>query len=75
MPMDNGARSGKIAALSISYNFKTHSIREYRMSHHDHHHADSVHEPDPADSRADAIAALCAIAIAVAGVLYFISQQ
>ncbi|MDY6982212.1 MAG: hypothetical protein SV422_03905 [Pseudomonadota bacterium] len=45
------------------------------MSQHDHHPADSVHEPDPADSRADAIAAFCAIAIAVTGVLYFISQQ
>lgn len=44
------------------------------MSHHDQH--ESVHrEPDPADSRADAIAAFCAIAIAVCGVLYFISQQ
>lgn len=45
------------------------------MSHHDHQHADSVREPDPADSRADAIAAFFAIAIAVTGVLYFISQQ
>lgn len=45
------------------------------MSHHDQTHADTVHEPDPADSRADAIAAFFAIAIAVCGVLYFISQQ
>jgi hypothetical protein len=44
------------------------------MSHHDHN-ADTVHEPDPADSRADAVAIFCAIAIAVSGVLYFISQQ
>lgn len=52
--------------------------QECRMSHHDHHHAhhaDGLHEPDPADSRADAIAAFFAIAIAVCGVLYFISQQ
>lgn len=80
MPMDNGARSGKIAALSFNRQLalaelSKHSIREHFMSHHDHHHADSVHEPDPADSRADAIAAFCAIAIAVTGVLYFISQQ
>ena len=45
------------------------------MSHHDNHHANNVHEPDPADSRADAIAAFFAIAIAVSGVLFFISQQ
>ena len=45
------------------------------MSHHENHHVDSIHEPDPADSRADAIAAFFAIAIAVSGVLYFISQQ
>jgi hypothetical protein len=45
------------------------------MSHHDNHQADSLHEPDPADSRADAIAAFFAIAIAVSGVLFFISQQ
>ncbi len=45
------------------------------MSHHDNHPADSFHEPDPADSRADAFAAFFAIAIAVCGVLFFISQQ
>ena len=44
------------------------------MSHQDNHQA-AHREPDPADSRADAIAAFCAIAIAVCGVLYFISQQ
>ncbi len=44
------------------------------MSHHDHTH-EPVREPDPRDSRADAIAAFCAIAIAVTGILYFISQQ
>jgi hypothetical protein len=44
------------------------------MSQHDNHQADSF-EPDPADSRADAIAAFFAIAIAVSGVLFFISQQ
>lgn len=44
------------------------------MSQHDHRDTAS-HEPDPADSRADAIAAFCAIMIAVVGVLYFISQQ
>jgi hypothetical protein len=43
------------------------------MSHHDHH--DVQPEPDPRDSSADAIAAFFAIAIAVTGVLYFISQQ
>lgn len=48
---------------------------EFRMSHHDHHPADSLHEPDPADSRADAVAAFFAIAIAVCGVLFFISQH
>jgi hypothetical protein len=45
------------------------------MSHHDELNVQSQSEPDPADSRADAIAAFCAIAIAVTGVLYFISQQ
>lgn len=46
------------------------------MSHHDHSHDSSpAREPDPRDSRADAIAAFCAIAIAVSGILYFISQQ
>jgi hypothetical protein len=50
------------------------------MSHHDISDHDELNmqpqtEPDPADSRADAIAAFCAIAIAVTGVLYFISQQ
>ncbi len=44
------------------------------MSHHDNHQADS-YEPDPADSRADAIDAFFAIAIAESGVLFFISQQ
>lgn len=43
------------------------------MSHHDNH--DVQHDPDPRDSKADAIAAFCAIAIAVTGILYFISQQ
>lgn len=44
------------------------------MSQNDHQ--DTLHtDPDPADSRADAIAAFCAIAIAVCGILYFISQQ
>jgi hypothetical protein len=43
------------------------------MSHHDH--SEVHHEPDPRDSKADAIAAFCAIAIAVCGFLYFISQQ
>lgn len=45
------------------------------MSHHDSKHADQLHEPEPADSRADAFAAFFAIAIAVCGVLFFISQQ
>ena len=49
------------------------------MSHHDtnHHggHAEPHRDPDPADSRADAIAAFFAIGIAVTGVLYFISQH
>ena len=45
------------------------------MSHQEHHDAAQHIEPDPADSRADAIAAFCAIAIAVSGILYFISQQ
>ena len=44
------------------------------MNQHESHEVLS-REPDPADSRADAIAAFCAIAIAVCGVLYFISQQ
>jgi hypothetical protein len=44
------------------------------MSHQDHH-AEPQRDPDPADSRADAIAALCAITIAVMGLLFFISQQ
>ncbi|MGA0805225.1 MAG: hypothetical protein ACO3PV_01750 [Pseudohongiellaceae bacterium] len=44
------------------------------MSHHDHSH-DQVSEPDPRDSKADAVAAFCAIAIAVTGILFFISQQ
>jgi hypothetical protein len=45
------------------------------MSHHDEINAQSQSEPNPADSRADAVAAFFAIAIAVSGVLYFISQQ
>jgi hypothetical protein len=47
------------------------------MSHHDNHQAPQTDtfEPDPADSRADAVAAFFAIAIAVSGVLFFISQQ
>lgn len=46
------------------------------MSHHDHHASNDVHhEPDPRDSKADAVAAFCAIAIAVSGILFFISQQ
>ncbi len=48
------------------------------MSNHDHHHdthAEPHCDPDPADSRADGIAAFCAITIAVIGVLYFISQH
>ena len=44
------------------------------MSHHDHHQ-DVHQDPDPADSRADTIAAFFAIAIAVCGVLFFISQH
>jgi hypothetical protein len=45
------------------------------MSHHDEATVQAQSEPNPADSRADAIAAFSAIAIAVCGVLYFISQQ
>lgn len=48
------------------------------MSHHDHHAEDQLdlsNEPDPADSKADAIAAFFAIMIAVCGVLFFISQH
>ncbi|MES2626992.1 MAG: hypothetical protein V4628_17020 [Pseudomonadota bacterium] len=45
------------------------------MSHHDDSTANLQSEPNPADSKADAIAAFCAIAIAVTGILYFISQQ
>lgn len=46
------------------------------MSHHDHaHDANPAQEPDPRDSRADAVAAFFAIAIAVCGILFFISQQ
>jgi hypothetical protein len=49
---------------------------ERRMSHHDHSHdSTSSYEPDPRDSRADAIAAFLVIAIAVSGILFFISQQ
>jgi hypothetical protein len=46
-----------------------------QMSHHEHGDTELAREPDPADSRADAIAAFFAIAIAVCGVLFFISQQ
>ena len=46
---------------------------ERHMSQHDH--SEVQHEPDPRDSVADAIAFLCIIAIASAGVLYYISQQ
>jgi hypothetical protein len=70
MRMDKRLCFCKIALLQ--------NLQECRMSHHDNHHvhhADSLHEPDPADSRADAIAAFFAIAIAVSGVLFFISQQ
>lgn len=47
------------------------------MSHHDQHTdgQDVQRDPDPADSKADAIAAFLCIAIAVTGVLFFISQQ
>jgi hypothetical protein len=48
------------------------------MSHHDQHtdgQENLQRDPDPADSRADAIAAFLCIAIAVTGVLFFISQQ
>lgn len=42
----------------------------------DHEQTSTVStEPDPADARADTIAAFCAIAIAVSGIVYFISQQ
>lgn len=41
-----------------------------------HPHAEEIsYEPNPADSRADALAAFFAIAIAVCGALFFISQQ
>lgn len=68
MRMDNDSLCCKIADL------KRPMTPESLMSHHDNHQADSF-EPDPADSRADAIAAFFAIAIAVSGVLFFISQQ
>jgi hypothetical protein len=79
MPMDKCTRYGKIAPLSAARRItgaaQHITLRpEPRMSHHDHP-ADTAHEPDPTDSRADAIAAFFAIAIAVVGVLYFISQQ
>ncbi len=45
------------------------------MGHHDEVHTETDSGPSPADSRADALAAFSAIAIAVAGVLYFISQH
>jgi hypothetical protein len=45
------------------------------MSHSDESNIQPQSEPSPADSRADAVAAFCAIAIAVSGVLYFIAQQ
>lgn len=66
--MDMSLRFCKIALLKSP-------AGEAAMSHHDQHHADNTHEPNPADSRADAIAAFFAIAIAVSGVLFFISQQ
>jgi hypothetical protein len=44
------------------------------MSQHDQYNLQQQ-EPDPADSRADAIAALCAVLIAVCGALFYISQQ
>jgi hypothetical protein len=62
--------------------YKLHAFEGVPMSHHDHHdahhhdsHAEPQRDPDPADSRADAIAAFFAVAIAVTGVLYFVSQQ
>jgi hypothetical protein len=51
-------------------------LSDIPMRHHDELNVQSPsNEPNPADSRADAIAAFFAIAIAVSGVLYFISQQ
>lgn len=44
------------------------------MNDHEQHSTVS-NEPNPADARADTIAAFFAIAIAVCGVVYFISQQ
>jgi hypothetical protein len=71
MRMDKRQRFCTIAPLKLPITFIHHGVR---MSHHDNHEADSF-EPNPADSRADAIAAFFAIAIAVSGVLFFISQQ
>ena len=47
------------------------------MNDHDHHdtHDETQREPDPADSRADAITAFCALAIAVCGILYYVSHH
>jgi hypothetical protein len=62
----------------------TQNVRIFPMSHPDISHSDSHHdepdaqshsEPNPADSKADAIAAFFIIAIAVSGILFFISQQ
>jgi hypothetical protein len=71
MRMDKRQRFCKIAPLELATHFGV------RMSHHDNHevHQADSFEPDPADSRADAVAAFFAIAIAVCGVLFFISQQ
>jgi len=58
------------------FHAKGHGHPESLMSHQEHSHDAADHrDPDPADSRADAIAAFMAIAIAVTGVLFFISQQ
>jgi hypothetical protein len=67
-----------IANECLKLVFKLQTVKklpDIPMSHHDEINAQSQSEPNPADSRADAIAAFCAIAIAVTGVLYFISQQ
>lgn len=47
------------------------------MSQHEpHEHQEPLaSEPDPADSRADTIAAFCAIAIAVCAAIFFVSQH
>lgn len=44
-------------------------------AHHDDSHAEPHRDPDPADSRADAIAAFFALAIAVSGLLYYVSHH